>query len=440
MKRRTKRVWLVVGGLAIIAGVVAGTWAMRVANSFRGKGESLAQVWQGITNPRGLFPGVDRLTLLLVGQDYNHDRRGYIYSKNVRSDTIMLLSADLANGKLSAVSIPRDTFARAPDGLSGKINGTYARGGLELLKSTIEERFDVKIDNYVVIKPDAVKEIVDSLGGVEVDPIDSMNYDDNWGGLHVHLEPGRQRIDGQQAVGYVRFREVNRYRIDERNRMIPLRGVKPSKEEGDIRRTARQQLLIRAMIAQANTPGNLWKADKVIDTGFNQVETNLSRTQMLALATIFKGNSGQMDSATLPGEDRKEGGAYYWVLDEERSQATIDWLIKGDEAAGRRIVRVQVWNGTKTKGVARTATELIEDQGYTAQTGGTTKEPSAVTKVIYRKAAFESAARGIANILGASVVEKDPEEAQIWEHEVEVIIGDDRASSLVAKSDNGSHS
>lgn len=424
MKKRTKRILWIGTGLIAVAGIFAGTWAYRVAGSFTGKGESIFKVWQGVTNPRGEFPGKDRLTILLVGQDYNHDRRGYVYTKNVRSDTIMLLSADLDGKNLSAVSIPRDTFIEGADGRRGKINGVYARGGVDLLKQTLEQRFDLTVDNYLIIKPEAVKEIVDAVGGVEVEPIDVMKYDDNWGNLHVDLQPGRQRINGEQAIGFVRFREVNRYRIDDRNRMIPIRGVKGSKEEGDIRRTARQQQLIRSLMASANTAGNLWKADKIVNTGFSQVETDLSRIQVLALATLFKENKGKMASATLPGSDDMSSDAYYWRLDEKRAEATIKWLLKGDRFAGRSLIRIEVSNGTTVKGLARSTSELLESKGYSAITKGTVKETPA-SRVVYKKAAFEDAAREIAEGLGIREVIKDPTEANPWEHEIEVVVGRD---------------
>lgn len=433
MTKRTKKVLLIGGALTIAGGLFAASWVYRVAGSFTAKGESIFKVWQGVTNPRGEFPGKERLTILLVGQDYNHDRHGYVYTKNVRSDTIMLLSADLDDKKLSAVSIPRDTFVEGADGKRGKINGVYARGGVELLKETLEQRFDIAVDNYLIVKPEAVKEIVNAVGGVEVSPIDVMKYDDNWGNLHVDLQPGSQRINGDQAIGFVRFREVKRYNINSRNQMVPIRGVKGSKEEGDIRRTARQQQLIRSLMASANTPGNLWKADTIISTGFSQVDTDLSRIQVLALATLFKENKGQMASATLPGTDDMSSDAYYWRLDDKRAQATIAWLLKGDTIAGRSLVRIEVSNGTKTKGLARATAETLESKGFSAYAKGTVAQ-TATSKVIYKKAALEETAREIAEGLGITEVVKDATEANPWEHDIEIVVGQDKVDALPSQS------
>lgn len=438
MKKRFRKVFLISGGILVLGAIVFATWAARVLGSFQEGGMSLLQVWQGISDPLSKFPGKDRLTILVIGQDYNHTKQGVQYTKNSRADTIMLISADLVNRKMSAVSVPRDTFVEAPDGKSGKINATFARGGVELLKATLAQQFGVTIDNYVVLKPDAVKEIVDAVGGIEVETIDDMHYDDSWGGLHVHLPEGRQHINGEQAVGFVRFREVNRSRMNERGNIVSIRNVKPSKEEGDIRRTARQQQLIRSLVGAANSPANLWRADKIVNTGFGQIETDLDRVQVLALATVFKGDKGDgMKSATLPGEDDSSGGAYYYRLDQDRAQATVDWLIKGNEAAGRSLIRVAVFNGTKASGAALAAADVVRASGFTVRSTGTGKE-SGVSEVGFTKATYEEAAKVIASSLGITSVRKlDAESDQPWLPEISVIIGEDRAESLIKSRREG---
>lgn len=403
--------------------------ASNVVGSFSDGKTSAKDVIDTIFNPRSQFPGQSHLTLLLVGQDYNHNNKGFIYTKGSRADTIMMLSVDLDKKSVRACSIPRDTYVTAPDGKSGKINATYARGGVELLKGTLQQLFGVQIDHYVVIKPDAVREIVDSVGGVEVDALDEMNYDDNWGGLHVHLPAGRQRVDGKGAEGFVRFREVNRYRMDSYGNMIPLHHVKSSKEEGDLRRAARQQQLIHSLMSAANTPSNFVRADEIIDTGFKEIETDLPRVKCLALAKIFSGAATQaMQTGTVPGSDSKKDGVYYFVLDDERAKATVDWLIKGDDMAMRKTVRVSIRNGTKTAGVARAAANMLDSQGYDASALGNAPQ-TPVTTITYRKASFEEAAQHIKQVLGAATIVKD---ATVTEDgpEINIVIGDDIAQRV----------
>jgi LCP family protein required for cell wall assembly len=353
------------------------------------------------------------------------------YSKNARSDTIMLLGLDMASGKASAVSVPRDSYVLAPDGIGGKINATFARGGVELLKATLEQTLGLQIDHHLVFKDTAVKEVVDALGGVWVETIDEMHYDDNWGNLHIHLPKGRQRINGEQAVGFVRFREVNTYKLDSRGRMKPIYPVKHSEEEGDIRRTERQQQLLRSIAREALTPQNLLRLEAIANTALGQLETDLSRMQMSALgARLGRGGLSNLHSTTLPGRGGYAGDAYVYWLEEERSQALVDWLIKGDEAAGRRMVKVAVFNASRLAGVARATATRLSGRGYSIKRIDTASERQSVSRVIYKQAAFEEKAREIQGFLRVSEIVKDPAYAE--EADVSVFIGSDLGQQMLS--------
>ncbi|WP_245587706.1 LCP family protein [Calidithermus chliarophilus] len=413
--------------LAVLVGV---GWVYKTVSGVAGNA-SPATLFRIVQQPRDFFLGKERVNVLIVGKDYNRDARGMPYTKNARADTIMLLSLDLARRQAAAVSVPRDTYVVAPDGVGGKINGTFSRGGVELLKQTLERTFDLTIDHHVVIKDTAIKNIVDALGGVWVETIDEMHYDDNWGGLHIHLPKGRQFINGEQAVGFVRFREVNTYKLDRWGNRVPIYPVKHSKEEGDIRRTERQQQLVRSIAQQATTPQNLLRLEAIADVVFREVETDLSRPQILALGARF-GRSGLSDlqSTTLPGQGGYYGGAYYYNLDRARSQALVDWLLKGDEAAGRRLVRVSVYNASRLGGVARATAGRLGQQGYRIQRTDTAREASEVSRVIYKQAAFEARAREIQQFLGIAELHKDPDHPE--EADVIVTIGKDLGQRMLA--------
>lgn len=391
------------------------------------KGGSLIEAWQGIANPRALFPGEERTLILVVGKDYNHTNKGIAYTKDARADTIMLLSADLENAKLTAVGIPRDTRVSAPDGVTGKINATFQRGGVGLLKETILSEFGIAPEHYVVLKADAVKALVDAVGGVEVEAADDMFYQDSWGGLDIDLKKGRYRIDGKQAVGFVRFRKTGTHRIGPKGEKIPIH-MPASKEEGDIRRAERQQQLVHSLVSEALSPRNLLQADHLIEVAFSQIETDLTRTQVEALATIFK-KSGSKDLAgsTIPGTDDTIGDTYYWVPDLERSRLTLDWLLRGNEYSGRQLVRVAVYNGSDERGAARTIAEQLRTEGYEASSNGNAKEKPEHSMVVFRKAAYEDFAQQIARSLGIRDVHKEVggDPRAYWLPEVKVTLAND---------------
>ena len=429
-----------IGIVVALAALGAGTFAYSKLGSIAGKnGGGAAGVIESLRNPRSQFPDKNRVTVLLLGKDYNRDKKGMPYTKGARADSIMLLSLDLEKQTVSALSIPRDTRVTAPDHKTGKINATYARGGEKLIRETVADLLGVAPDYYIALKPDAVKALVDSLGGVEVESIDAMNYDDDWGQLHVHLPEGKQTVDGTQAVGFARFREIKP-------------GTPHSKEEGDPRRMARQQQLIRAMVAKGKSPSNWLNIDDIVNTGFEQVETDLTRQQVFALASLFRGASpDMMQSATLPGHGTMRGhGPYFYVLDDRKKQALVDWLIKGDENAANAITVVAVQNGTDVPGAAKQVADLLKKQGFDAKSAGNASPHAgdgatenadaqvSETRIVYGKASVASRAQKIAQMLGGGKVVKEPKPTDVIgdddDTDVTVVLGRDLAQTFIKRS------
>ena len=393
------------GGAALVVGKT-----MHVAGKAGGT-QGIAGTWQGVTNPLGQFPAnTQRVNILLIGKDYNHTNKDIIYTKGSRSDTLILFSLDLQNKTISALSIPRDTYISERH---GKINAAYAQGGAPLAVATVGKLLGVKPDYFVALKAEGLRAIVEQIGGVEVTALDKMKYDDNWGGLHIDLPAGTYTVNGAQAEGYTRFRKPNH-------------GLPHSKEEGDSRRMARQQNLIRAMVAKAKTPAVLMSADKLIDVAFDQVETNLSHTQLLALATLFReAQPDKITSASLLGEDGKAGSMYVFKADPEKTKHLVDWLIRGNETAANAITVVSVENGTHRSGVAQHLADSLAEQGYDARSDGNapiskpataaasigTVAPAAAlvtSRIVYYKAAVAPRAQRIAQLLGVQNVAKEP--------------------------------
>jgi LCP family protein required for cell wall assembly len=405
-----------------VAGVIGLAWSKLHVIT---KGNPIS-IFDTIGNPRGKFPGKDRVTVLLIGKDYNYNSKGMPSSKESRSDSIMLLSLDLKNKKINALSIPRDTYVRAPDGKTGKINGTYARGGQKLLRETIASKLGVTPDYFVAIKPDAMKAVVDKLGGVEVETIDRMEYNDSWGKLHVDLPKGKQTINGTQAIGFARYRHADLYertpdgmpiytgRKDRQgNPIFKMRHpVVHSEEDGDARRMARQQQLIRAMANKGKSFGNLLQLEKIVETGLAQIETDMKDDQIIALAALFRSiQPEQMQGGSLPGEGHVRG-TWFFFLDEEKSRAMVDWLIRGKEEAANSLTVVAVQNGTKVPGAASKVMRRLREEGYDARNSGnaqkTTVDDLPATKVVYTKASVLPRAKRIASLIGGGTLVKDP--------------------------------
>lgn len=420
-RRNTKRIVALVGGLIVLAAVV---WGFRVVSAVTGGRPG--QIFSILKDPRLEFPGKDRVVILIAGKDYDHDKKDMASTKNSRSDTIMVLSADLANKKLSAVSVPRDMMVTGPDGKDHKINAMLPIGGIKLLESTIQKVLGVQCDYHVILKDQAVKNLVDAVGGVDVNVLDNMFYQDYWGNLNIDLKKGPQHINGDQAIGYVRFRETGNHIVTNKGQVIPSPHPH-SIEEGDLRRTERQQILMRALMTEALKPGNLLHADKIIGVGFDQIDTDLSRSQVTALARLFKGESlGNSLTGTLPGKDGYVGGTYFYLPDLDQDRLMMKWILFGDEDAGRKLVTVSITNGSAIKGAAKELTDEVNQLGFTAKNGGNSKVPIPVSQIIFRKAAEQGYALEVGKKLGITQISKSPtDDSLLNKAELQVLIGPD---------------
>lgn len=251
-----------------------------------------------------------RQNILLLGVDSNGSKTDPW--KSTRSDTIVLLNIDPKTHSVNALSIPRDSkvYLAGDYGIQ-KINAAHALGGVYLTKRTIEDVLGVKVDKYIVVSDDAVRKLVDALGGVPIYVEKKMNYDDYSGGLHVHLNKGLNFLNGNTAVGYLRFRHD---------------GL------GDIGRTQRQQWFLRGLLEKVQSPQAIPKIPEMINIANTYVKTDLSLYEMSQYAALAKNiDISKIEVATLPGRPNKKGSISYWILDPDKTQEVVNRLIYRDE-------------------------------------------------------------------------------------------------------------
>ncbi|GAU77056.1 LCP family protein [Fusibacter sp. 3D3] len=234
----------------------------------------------------------DRINVLVFGVE------------GTRTDTMILLSIDTATNNVSAVSIPRDTYfpTEGHNKLGQKkLNARYGFkdvGGAEGLTTAIEELMGIQIDHYIKVDYEGVTAIVNLLGDVEVDVPIRMQYDDPYATppLHIDFEPGLQKISGENALGYLRFRKSNDGKV----------------REGDIQRIVRQQAFLKSAAKEALTFKLPFIASKALD----YVETNLTTKDVLLYTSSLMGAS--MDDVhfyTLPMKSTgtgKDGLSYFY--------------------------------------------------------------------------------------------------------------------------------
>jgi LCP family protein required for cell wall assembly len=234
----------------------------------------------GETKPDNAFPGKRKLTILVVGADENRDHRKRVVDTMARTDTILVAQVDFVNQRINALSIPRDTLVRIPRHGWGKINSAHALGGPRLLVETVSNLLgNLQIDHVVIVSYKAFEEAIDALGGVTIEVEKRMRYHDNWGDLHVDLQPGVQHLNGKQALGYVRYRH----------------------SDSDFHRIERQQKFMRAVKARLKDPSVWMRAPQVLAAGLRHTRTTMEFEQLLALALFARQLSDeQIRTETLP--------------------------------------------------------------------------------------------------------------------------------------------
>ncbi len=234
----------------------------------------------------GLQYGLTRpVNILVMGVDLNledEEEDGTLDIFKSRSDTMLLSRVDPNAKRVSLLSIPRDTRVRIPDVGITKINAANYYGGAELASEVVSETLnEVPIDRYVRVSTGAFRELVDVVGGVKVFVPHRMRYEDKTQGLNIDLEPGLQTLNGDQAEGFIRFRNANL---------------------GDIGRAQRQQILIKALQKQLANPLTVTKAPQILEVVKKNVDTNLSVGEMLALMQFsLQLKPEQLRMVLLPG-------------------------------------------------------------------------------------------------------------------------------------------
>jgi LCP family protein required for cell wall assembly len=155
-------------------------------------------------------PDTPGTTYLLVGSDSREgltkQERGDLGTgtgAGQRTDTIILLHVPAGDGPRLLLSIPRDSYVDIPGHGRNKINAAYAFGGPKLLVETIEQKTQVRIDDYIEVGFAGFVDIVDAVGGITVCPETSIN-DPKAGGLK--MKKGCQGVDGHTALDYSRSR------------------------------------------------------------------------------------------------------------------------------------------------------------------------------------------------------------------------------------------
>lgn len=221
----------------------------------------------------------NRVNVLLFGTD------------GFRADTLIFMSYSKEDDDVTMMTIPRDTQHEV-EGMDAqgqdKINAVFCfpngQGGSDNQRKAIEELLGVPIHYYVKVNYNGLKAIVNTIGGVEVNVPFDMKYDDRWADppLHIDLKEGRQTLDGDKAMQFIRWRKNN-----------------DGSGDSDIARTRRQQEFIVKVVKKSFG----LNITKVIGICYDYVRTDMTLEDLLYYGTELIGfDFNSINKLSLPGE------------------------------------------------------------------------------------------------------------------------------------------
>jgi LCP family protein required for cell wall assembly len=257
-------------------------------------------------------------TKLNISKEVEHNETGYLnialfgldsrddsLTAGDRSDTIIIASLNRETKEVKLCSVYRDTLLEQPDGGYNKANAAYATDGAEGAVSMLNKNLDMDIQHYVTVNFNALVDVIDELGGIEVDlkTPEEVQLVNGYGNetskvtgkkLELLEKPGKQLLNGVQAVSYSRIR----YQVFDGD---PQDGT-------DFRRAERQRYVLEQVMKKAQS-ADLSTINRIIDKVFGKIGTNFTLTEILAYAkdafdyklTDMSGFPFDKTTATLSG-------------------------------------------------------------------------------------------------------------------------------------------
>lgn len=239
------------------------------------------------------------VNLLVLGLD----------EEGVRSDVVIIMNYNPAEGKLNILSVARDTRVFV-NGRAMKINALVTKGGEGLIAEEIEELTALPVHYYITLEFKGFRKMVDVLGGVEMDVPSNMNYDDPEQNLHIHLKKGKQILDGDKAEQFVRYRKGNR--------------SGQGYTDGDIGRIKAQQEFIKALVDQKLKLKYLSKVDDIYFILKKYMKTNIEIGDIRYYLKGFKNiKYSGVKTYTLPGDSKYINHVWYFIHDPDLTQKLI---------------------------------------------------------------------------------------------------------------------
>lgn len=286
-KKNKKKKWPWVLGILGLIVIGLGIYLFTVYNSFTNTLEEIHEpIEREASEKRATDQGVvlsdqDPFSVVLLGVDEREDDRG-------RSDTVVVMTVNPAEQSTKMVSIPRDTYTEIVGrGTMDKINHAYAFGGIEMSMATVENLLDIPIDYVMQVNMEGFQDIVDAVGGVEVN--NAMAFDD--------YAAGNIELNGEEALGYVRMRKQD--------------------PEGDFGRQNRQKQVIQAIMKEGASVSSLLNYREIFNALGDNVRTNMTFDEMMDVQSNYRDAIGTVDQIIVEdGTGETINGIWYYMMND----------------------------------------------------------------------------------------------------------------------------
>ena len=241
------------------------------------------------------------LDVLVLGVDR---RPSAAKGSTSHSDTMMLVRVSPQTGQIRLLSVPRDLLVEVEPGVEDRINTAYLYGGTQRATAVMEDLTGITVDRYAVVDFGGFEDAIDALGGVtlKVEQPIRIGLD----GRRVYVAPGKQELNGLEALAYARYRGT---------------------ACGDLDRIRRQQRLIAALREQALGWNTITKLPGVVRVVHDNVDTNLGIVQAVSLGR------------TLVGHGEDGGMKAYQLKGKPKVLPNGDAVLVPDERANQRILK-----------------------------------------------------------------------------------------------------
>lgn len=255
--------------------------------------------------------------ILLIGLDGRNN------DADSRTDSIILATIDTNNKRLKLTSFMRDMYVPIPGHGQGRINTAYFFGGPNLLIKTLNQDFNMDIQYYMSIDFRAFQDLVEKVGGVDVEvkdyevkEINKYIQEVNGSNSKLLNGPGYQHLNGQQALSYCRIRKVG---------------------NGDYERTERQRKLLSVLAKKVKTVGVI-KLPQLFASVIPYVKTNVPAAKLMGIGyTGYKYTSSPIQTMRIPMDGMFQemiiNGADVLVPDIEKNVTALDRFVNTDAGA-----------------------------------------------------------------------------------------------------------